>query len=59
MGNYLDTMTEGEELDIKGPLGEIEYKGKGDFLISGKEYHFDRVRLPRVPICVLPNFPSI
>lgn len=43
MGNYLDTMQVGEELDIKGPEGEIEYKGNGEFLIDDKSHHFDRV----------------
>ena len=34
----------GEEIDIRGPEGGIEYKGRGQFLIDGKEYHFDKVK---------------
>jgi nitrate reductase (NAD(P)H) len=35
----------GEEVDIRGPEGEIVYKGKGNFQIEGKDYYFDRVRV--------------
>ncbi|OJT14471.1 NADH-cytochrome b5 reductase 2 [Trametes pubescens] len=38
-------MTEGEEIDIRGPSGGITYKGHGDFDIEGTEYHFDKVNL--------------
>ena len=34
----------GEEIDIRGPEGGIEYKGRGQFSIDGKEYHFDKVK---------------
>lgn len=33
----------GEEIDILGPNGEIEYKGNGEFEIEGKTYHFTKV----------------
>ncbi|KIP03550.1 hypothetical protein PHLGIDRAFT_496512 [Phlebiopsis gigantea 11061_1 CR5-6] len=45
ISNYLDCMKEGEEIDIRGPMGEIIYKGKGCFVIEGKDYKFDRVNL--------------
>lgn len=41
--NYLDVMTEGEELDIRGPTGEIEYLGDGKFDIEGEVKQFKRV----------------
>lgn len=43
--NYLDTMSIGEELDVKGPVGEIEYLGHGHFKINDKPFHFDRINL--------------
>ncbi|PHT50057.1 Nitrate reductase [NADH] [Capsicum baccatum] len=37
MSQYLDSLPIGAFLDIKGPLGHIEYQGKGNFLIHGKQ----------------------
>lgn len=45
MSNILDCMPLGEEIEIRGPTGEIEYTGHGRFVISGKEYNFPRVNL--------------
>ncbi|OCH87284.1 hypothetical protein OBBRIDRAFT_827798 [Obba rivulosa] len=42
ISNYLDTMQEGEEIDIMGPNGGIEYEGRGIFKIDGKNHHFRR-----------------
>lgn len=36
MSQYLDSLPLGSMLDVKGPLGHIEYSGKGNFLVSGK-----------------------
>ncbi|KAK1558278.1 hypothetical protein Q3G72_000649 [Acer saccharum] len=36
MSQYLDSMSIGSSLDIKGPLGHIEYTGRGNFLVHGK-----------------------
>jgi len=36
MSQHLDSLTIGSVLDIKGPLGHIEYQGKGHFMVSGK-----------------------
>lgn len=30
---------------MRGPMGEIIYKGKGNFHIEGKHYKFDKVKL--------------
>lgn len=43
ISNYLDCMKEGEEIDVRGPVGEIQYRGKGAFVIDGHDYHFDKV----------------
>lgn len=45
LSNILDTVPIGEEVDVKGPSGEIIYNGNGNFVIEGKEHHFDRVSL--------------
>ncbi|XP_010544388.1 PREDICTED: nitrate reductase [NADH] 2 [Tarenaya hassleriana] len=36
MSQYLDSLSVGSTLEIKGPLGHIEYLGKGDFMVHGK-----------------------
>ncbi|KAB8336849.1 hypothetical protein FH972_021157 [Carpinus fangiana] len=45
MSNILDCMPIGEEIEIRGPTGEIIYDGNGSFTISGKEYTFSRINL--------------
>lgn len=45
MSNILDCMPIGEEIEIRGPTGEIEYVGNGMFTISGKEYTFNKISL--------------
>ncbi|XP_075489022.1 nitrate reductase [NADH] 2-like [Primulina tabacum] len=37
MTQYLDSMELGSFIDVKGPLGHIEYTGKGNFLVHGKQ----------------------
>ena len=36
MSQHLDSLPIGAVLDIKGPLGHIEYQGRGKFMVSGK-----------------------
>tara|TARA_R110002003_G_scaffold1489_9_gene23151 strand:+ start:30977 stop:31897 length:921 start_codon:yes stop_codon:yes gene_type:complete len=45
MSNILDCMPIGEEIEIRGPTGEIMYNDNGSFTISGKEYTFDKINL--------------
>lgn len=45
MGNILDCMPLGEEIEVKGPTGEIEYQGNGRFMIEGKGKYFKHVTL--------------
>lgn len=46
MGNWVDCIENGEQaVDIKGPTGEIEYVGKGKFIIEGKERTFKNINL--------------
>jgi len=45
MGNILDCVPIGKEIEVKGPIGKIEYQGNGQFMIEGKEKHFQHVTL--------------
>nr|AHM76763.1 nitrate reductase [Morus alba]AHM76764.1 nitrate reductase [Morus alba] len=36
MSQYLDSLPLGSDLDVKGPLGHIEYMGRGQFSVHGK-----------------------
>ncbi|KAF9884796.1 hypothetical protein FE257_001212 [Aspergillus nanangensis] len=45
MSNIFDCLRPGEEVEIKGPTGEIRYQGFGRFVIDEKEFHFERVTL--------------
>lgn len=45
MSNILDCLRPGEEVEVKGPTGEIKYAGEGRFLIDGKELRFRNVSL--------------
>ncbi|TMW86508.1 hypothetical protein EJD97_021288 [Solanum chilense] len=37
MSQHLDSLPIGAFLDVKGPLGHIEYQGKGNFIVHGKQ----------------------
>ena len=45
MSNILDCMPIGEEIEIRGPTGDISYEGNGKFNIEGKEMTFQRITL--------------
>lgn len=45
MSNILDVIPLGEEVEIRGPTGEITYEGGGRFTIEGRERRFGRVSL--------------
>lgn len=45
MSNILDCMPIGEEIEIRGPTGEIVYNGNGSFTISDKEHTFNKINL--------------
>ncbi|KAJ0987171.1 hypothetical protein J5N97_005527 [Dioscorea zingiberensis] len=36
MSQYLDSLSIGSTLEIKGPIGHIEYTGRGNFVVNGK-----------------------
>lgn len=45
MSNILDCMPIGEEIEIRGPTGEIQYSGNGKFVIEGKDKVFQHITL--------------
>lgn len=45
LSNVLDCLQPGEQVEVKGPAGDIRYRGCGDFLIDGQYHHFDRITL--------------
>jgi nitrate reductase (NAD(P)H) len=59
MSNILDCIPIGEEVEIRGPTGEIEYNGNGSFVISNREYTFNRINLILGGSGVTPGFALI
>lgn len=45
MSQFLDSISTGTILEIKGPLGHIEYIGNGNFLVSGKRKFSKRLAM--------------
>ncbi|KFX88645.1 hypothetical protein V490_07496 [Pseudogymnoascus sp. VKM F-3557] len=45
ISNILDCMPLGEEVEIRGPTGDIVYEGNGKFNIEGEDMNFRRVTL--------------
>ncbi|EED24630.1 nitrate reductase, putative [Talaromyces stipitatus ATCC 10500] len=45
VSNILDCLRPGEEIEVKGPTGEIKYNGQGTFTIDDKEYCFRNISL--------------
>lgn len=45
LSNILDCLREGQEIEVKGPSGELQYRGNGRFTVDDKEYKFDNVSL--------------
>ncbi len=45
MSNILDCIPLGEEVEIRGPTGDIVYNGNGSFVIEGRERHFTKVSM--------------
>ncbi|XP_061339508.1 nitrate reductase [NADH] 2-like [Gastrolobium bilobum] len=45
MSQHLDSLPIGSFLDVKGPLGHIEYTGRGNFLVHGKHKFAKRLAM--------------
>ncbi|KAK0386311.1 hypothetical protein NLU13_6148 [Sarocladium strictum] len=59
MSNILDCIPIGEEVEIRGPTGEIEYQGNGQFLIEGEKKKYSSVSLVLGGSGVTPGFALI
>ena len=45
MSQYMEKMQIGDMLNVKGPLGHFEYKGRGNFTVKGKDKHASKIGL--------------
>lgn len=45
MSNILDCLQKGEVVEVKGPSGNMQYKGNGELLVDNRKYSFDRITL--------------
>lgn len=59
MSNILDCLRPGEEVEVKGPTGEINYIGQGKFMIDKREYDFDKVSLVLAGSGITPGYQLI
>lgn len=59
MSNILDCIPIGEEVEVRGPTGEIIYNSNGNFVIEGKERKFNRVTLVLGGSGVTPGYALI
>lgn len=59
LSNILDCMPIGEEVEIRGPTGDIVYHGKGQFTIEGEKRTFKRVNLVLGGSGVTPGYALI
>ncbi|KJR84270.1 nitrate reductase (NADH) [Sporothrix schenckii 1099-18] len=59
MSNILDCVPLGEEVEMRGPTGEITYDGHGAFTIEGRARRFARVSLVLGGSGVTPGFALI
>ncbi|BFZ57355.1 hypothetical protein PYCC9005_004407 [Savitreella phatthalungensis] len=56
LSNVLDCLKIGEKCDVRGPTGEIAYKGDGVFDVEGTERRFDTVNLVAGGTGVTPHY---
>ncbi|KAK3179404.1 hypothetical protein K4F52_009149 [Lecanicillium sp. MT-2017a] len=59
MSNILDTISIGQYVDIRGPSGEIVYKGRGHFNIEGKDKFIRRVSFVMGGTGITPGYSII
>ncbi|KAL4887579.1 hypothetical protein BJY04DRAFT_212609 [Aspergillus karnatakaensis] len=59
MSNILDCMAEGEEVEVKGPTGEIVYEGNGTFKVDDKKHTYERITLVLGGSGVTPGYQVI
>ncbi|KXT09669.1 hypothetical protein AC579_9975 [Pseudocercospora musae] len=59
MSNILDCMPIGEEVEVRGPTGEIVYNGNGKFVIEDEEMTFKKISLVLGGSGITPGFALI
>lgn len=59
IGNYLDCLKEGEQIDAKGPMGEVVYLGSGKFTSDGEEHRFSKINLLAGGSGITPHYQLI
>eukprot|EP01024_Parvocaulis_polyphysoides_P064799 TRINITY_DN7545_c0_g1_i10.p1 TRINITY_DN7545_c0_g1~~TRINITY_DN7545_c0_g1_i10.p1 ORF type:complete len:206 (-),score=19.76 TRINITY_DN7545_c0_g1_i10:15-632(-) len=45
MSQHLDTLKIGDTIDVKGPLGDFVYLGKGQYTFKNQEYHGKQISM--------------
>lgn len=45
LSNIMDCLQIGQEIEVKGPAGEIRYRGNGRFIMDGAPFKFDNITL--------------
>lgn len=59
MSNILDCLRIGQEVEVKGPAGDIRYHGNGEFMIENTSYKFNNITLILGGSGVTPGFQVI
>lgn len=59
MSNIIDCLRIGQEIEVKGPAGEIRYRGNGEFIIDNTPHRFDNITLILGGSGVTPGFQVI
>lgn len=59
LSNILHYLQNGEEIEVKGPIGEITYHGNGRFVIDTREFEFDNISLILGGSAITPGFQLI
>ena len=59
MSQHMDTLEIGDTLSVKGPVGHVEYVGKGKYILNGEEKHTDAINLIAGGTGITPCFQII
>lgn len=59
MSQHMDTLNVGDTLTVKGPVGHVEYLGKGKYILNGEEKHTDTINLIAGGTGITPCFQII
>merc|ERR1712100_886502 len=45
LSQHFESLQIGDEIEVKGPIGHVSYKGRGDFLVHNKPVHLKEIGL--------------